>query len=389
MPALSATMEAGKLLAWLVAPGDPVAKGQVLAEIETDKAVASIEAPEAGRVVELLMSAGDDEVPVNAELAVLECEHEHERVAIPPTATAPPVASTGLRRKEDSAPRSPRRLRASPAARAVARARGIELARVVGSGPGGRIIRADVIGAAAAKADDGGSTAQAVDKATARAAQLRLAMARALAHAKSTVPHFYADLEIGLDALLTLRQQFAANSGDRRAPTITAYLIRAAALALREVPDANRCWVADAVQQRSTCNIGCAVGLPHRVALPVVRGADAMTVQQVGEELQRLTALARADALAQRDMGDASLTISNLGMYGIDRFFPIVNPPEALILGIGQSRRVVCVVDDLIGVRTVMSCTASVDHRAVDGELVGRFLQAFKRCIESPQQLAG
>jgi pyruvate dehydrogenase E2 component (dihydrolipoamide acetyltransferase) len=384
MPAFSATMEAGKLLSWLVSPGDAVAKGQVLAEIETDKAVATIEAPEAGRVVELLVTAGDDDVPVNAGLAVVQFEGEPaadtpapasvHSVAAEPAPAAPPAG-------QGSAPQPPRRLRASPAARALARRRGIDLGQVVGSGPLGRIVRADLDGvpkpAAAAAATSGD-----------RAAQVRRSMARALVHAKATVPHFYAEVDIGLDALLALRRQVAASAAEGRGPTITAYLIRAAALALREVPAANRSWADDAIQQRSACHVGCAVGLPERVALPVVRDADRMTVRQIGQDLQRLAALARADALTQRDIGDASLTVSNLGMHGIDRFFPIINVPEALMLGIGQARRVVSVVGDLVGVRTVMSCTASVDHRVVDGELAGRFLQSFRRVIESPQQLA-
>jgi len=391
MPAFSVTMEAGKLLSWLVAPGDAVTKGQVLAEVETDKAVATIEAPEAGKVVELLVTAGDDDVAVNTGLAVLLFEGEQAAIA-PSTAAArstAPIAPPVAQRGEGDTPQSVPRVRASPAARAMARKRGIDLRYVVGSGPRGRIVRADLAGVSAAEAGVNGAATPAVAKPADRTQQLRLAMARALVHTKATVPHFYAEVDIGLDALMALRQQVATTAAGGRAPTVTAYLIRAAALALREVPAANRSWAGDGIQQRSACHIGCAVGLPDRVALPVMRDADRMTVQQVGQDLQRLAGLARADALAQRDMGDASLTISNLGMHGIDRFFPIINVPEALMLGIGQARRVVSVVDDLIGVRTVMSCTVSVDHRVIDGELVGRFLQAFKRLIESPQQVAG
>jgi len=391
MPAFSVTMEAGKLLSWLVAPGDAVTKGQVLAEVETDKAVATIEAPEAGKVVELLVTAGDDDVAVNTGLAVLLFEGEPAAIASCAAAARPtaPIAPPVAQRGEGDAPQSVPRVRASPAARAMARKRGIDLRHVVGSGPRGRVVRADLTGVSAAEAGVNGAATPAAAKPADRTQQLRLAMARALVHTKATVPHFYAEVDIGLDALMALRQQVTATAAGRRAPTITAYLIRAAALALREVPAANRSWAGDGIQQRSACHIGCAVGLPERVALPVMRDADRMTVEQVGQDLQRLAGLARADALTQRDMGDASLTISNLGMHGIDRFFPIINVPEALMLGIGQARRVVCVVDDLIGVRTVMSCTVSVDHRVIDGELVGRFLQAFKRLIESPQQVAG
>jgi pyruvate dehydrogenase E2 component (dihydrolipoamide acetyltransferase) len=390
MQAFSATMEAGKLLSWLVAPGDAFAKGQVLAEVETDKAVATIEAPEAGRVVELLVTASDEDVPVNAGLAVVQFEGEPAAVtpAVASTRSAPDAAAAGVQPAgRGAAPQPPQRPRASPAARALARRRGLDLGQVVGSGPRGRIVRADLEGVSTAAAGEPAVAAVAASAGD-RTGQMRRAMARALVHAKATVPHFYAEVDIGLDALVALRQQVAATTVDGRAPTITAYLIRAAALALREVPAANRSWAEDAIQQRSACHVGCAVGLPERVALPVVRDADRLTVQQIAQELRRLAGLARADALTQRDMGDASLTISNLGMHGIDRFFPIINVPEALMLGIGQARKVVCAVEDLIGLRTVISCTASVDHRVVDGELAGRFLQAFSRFIERPQQLA-
>lgn len=393
MPSFSATMEAGKLLSWLVAPGDVVAKGQVLAEVETDKAVTTIEAPEAGQIVELLVPAGDDDVPVNAEIALVRIEGESMAaapvVAGPANLASPPATRTEV----VTGPESRQRVRASPAARRIARQQGIDLRRVTATGPSGRIVRTDLdrdapaeTGPAAAPA--AGRSAGA-EKPTDRPAQLRLAMARALVHAKATVPHFYADLDICVDNLMSLRREVAATDADHHCPTITAYIIRAAALALREVPAANRWWSDDGIQQRSDCHIGCAVGLSERVALPVVRNADRMTVQQVGQDLLRLSSLARSDVLTQKDMGDASLTISNLGMHGIDRFFPIINVPEALILGIGQARRVVGVVDDLIAVRTMMSCTASVDHRVVDGELLGRFMQAFRRYIESPQQLGG
>lgn len=391
MPSFSVTMEAGKLLSWLVAPGDVVAKGQVLAEIETDKAVSSLEAPEAGEIVELLVPAGDDDVPVNAGIALIRFQGESlaaaPAVAGMTTVAGPPAAPTEV----VNGPESRQRVRASPAARAIARQQGIDLHRVTATGPSGRIVRTDLDRAAPTEtgltATPEAGRIAGDQKGPGRPAQLRLALARALVHAKATVPHFYADLDVCVDNLMSLRREIAATDASHRSPTITAYLIRAAALALREIPSVNRWWSVDGIQQRSACHIGCAVGLPGRVALPVVRNADRMTVQQVGQDLLRLSSLARSEVLTQHDMGDASLTISNLGMHGIDRFFPIINVPEALILGIGQARRVVGVVDDLIAVRTMMSCTASVDHRVIDGELLGRFMQAFRRYIETPQQL--
>jgi pyruvate dehydrogenase E2 component (dihydrolipoamide acetyltransferase) len=401
MPAFSATMETAKLLRWLVVPGDSVTKGQVLAEIETDKAVATIEAPESGQLRELLVPAGDDDLPVNTHLAILASEATKEYGGEPAGSRLPSSLTASVTQPSaSSGSRSPSRFRASPAARALARQHGLDLALVAGSGPRGRIVSADILGLASpvpnavpvktieGPSAAGGEVAAHQAEGTDRAAQLRLSMARALVHAKTSVPHFYAELDIGVDALLESRKKLALG-GERRAPTVTAYLICGVAAALREVPAVNRYWAGQSIEQRSACNIGCAVGLHDRVALPVLRHVDRLSVGQVDEELRRLTGLARTGALTQKDMGDASLTISNLGMHGIDRFFPIVNVPESLILGIGQARRIVHVVDDLIGLKTVLSCTVSVDHRVIDGELVGRFLRAFKGAIEDPRILAG
>ena len=400
MPAFSATMETAKLLRWLVAPGDSVTKGQVLAEIETDKAVATIEAPECGQLLELLVPAGDDDLPVSTHLAIL-ASGDDEHVAGPAASPPPSSLTASVRHPSTSVEsRSPPRVRASPAARALARQRGLDLSKVAGSGPRGRVVSTDVLGlaspvsAAAPVKTRGGALSAGSEVAVPQAegvertAQLRLSMAKALVHAKTSVPHFYAELDIGVDALLEARKKVALG-GERRAPTVTAYLICAAAAALQEVPAVNRYWAGQSIEQRSACNIGCAVGLHDRVALPVLRHVDRLSLGQVDEELRRLTGLARSGALTQKDMGDASLTISNLGMHGIDRFFPIINVPESLILGIGQARRVVHVVGDLIGLRTVLSCTVSVDHRVIDGELVGRFLQAFKGAMEDPRALEG
>ena len=400
MPAFSATMETAKLLRWLVAPGDSVTKGQVLAEIETDKAVATIEAPECGQLLELLVPAGDDDLPVSTHLAIL-ASGDDEHVAGPAASPPPSSLTASVRHPSTSVEsRSPPRVRASPAARALARQRGLDLSKVAGSGPRGRVVSTDVLGlaspvsAAAPVKTRGGALSAGSEVAVPQAegvertAQLRLSMAKALVHAKTSVPHFYAELDIGVDALLEARKKVALG-GERRAPTVTAYLICAAAAALQEVPAVNRYWAGQSIEQRSACNIGCAVGLHDRVALPVLRHVDRLSLGQVDEELRRLTGLARSGALTQKDMGDASLTISNLGMHGIDRFFPIINVPESFILGIGQARRVVHVVDDLIGLRTVLSCTVSVDHRVIDGELVGRFLQAFKGAMEDPRALEG
>lgn len=399
MPAFSVTMESAKLLSWSVSAGQTVEKGQVLAEVETDKSVATIESPVAGRIVDILVDAGDADVPVHSALAVLESQSGSGEPAQSSSTSArtsaessppkeqsePPGRKTdqqlepGTQRRNE--PSSGRRVASSPAARALAREHGIALHEVAGSGPGGRIVKTDVLRAL----DEAAGGARENTGASGESRKRRLAMARALVHAKASAPHFYAEVELHLDPLLILRR----GQTEKRAPTITAYLVRAAACALKDVPAANRFWSDEGVIDRSTFHVGCAVGLAERVVVPVVRDADQLTVEQAGTEIRRLAALASSGELHQRDLGDASLTISNLGMYGIDRFFPIINVPEAIIMGIGRARRVVSELEDgELGVRTIMSCTASIDHRALDGTTIGDFLQAFKKRIEVPELLS-
>jgi len=385
MPAFSSTMESGKLLSWLVEEGAAVNKGDLLAEVETDKAVAEVEAPSAGTLARILVPAGDADVAVNTPIAELTTEQGAGAGDEPPEAPAAPPAATAHSRERHAVGReapAEATVRASPAARHAAREAGIALAAVAGSGPQGRISRADIERYLAHREGQSPET----DAAGGRRHHLRQAVARTMEHAKRTVPHFYAETEVLVDALLAAKEALGRDLPEERV-TLTAFIVHAAAQALIEVPAVNVSWQNDAPAARSTIDIGVAVAVEGGVVVPVIRGAGALSLRAIAGELARLTAAAREDRLRQSDLGDASLTISNLGMYAIDRFFPVVNPPESMIVGIGRARRVASVDDERSGARTVMSCSFAVDHRAVDGALCGLFAGALKTRLERPEAL--
>lgn len=386
MPAYSATMETGKLLTWLVAEGDPVEAGQVIAEIETDKAVAELEAPGKGRIQRILVPPGDEDIPVNTGLAVLLAEGETDpgtpAAAAGSGAAAPVRAATAEQPVDHGSPAraAGARIAASPAARHLAREAGIALDGIPGSGPGGRITKQDVLDRLQAGEPAAGTAPVPASSGEPRPVPaLRRAIARAMVQAKTTVPHFYVEVDLALDRLLAHKA--------RAGVSLTVLLVAAAARALQDVPQANRCWTDAGIVTLDSSDIGVAVAVDDGVIVPVVRDAHTLTLAQIARALDDLAARARAGALQQTELGNASLTVSNLGMHGIDRFFPIVNPPEPMILGFGRARRVPYVVDDLLGIHTVASCTASVDHRLVDGVLCARFLDRLRSCIEDPARL--
>jgi pyruvate dehydrogenase E2 component (dihydrolipoamide acetyltransferase) len=364
LPAFSSTMETGKVVKWIVHEGTEVRKGEVLAEVETDKAIAEIEAPSDGTLTRILVPSGDDDVPVNATIAELAT-----------SAPGGPAPQPG---------RGDRGVRASPAARRAARTAGVELVDVTGTGPGGRITPADVFAHAGTPARP--QQVRPAPAGTARQTALRQAVARAMVASKTTVPHFYAETEVLIDELLDLKQTVAAESPEARF-TLTTFLVLAAARALRDVPEINGRWEDDRVVRQNACDIGVAVAVDGGVVVPVIRAADAPSVARIAARLTELGDAARKDSLRQSDLGGASLTLSNLGMFGIDRFYPVINPPEPLIIGIGRARRIPYVVDDLLGIRTVMTCSFAVDHRVIDGALVGRFADAFRGYLERPASL--
>jgi len=403
MPSLSAGMEQGRLARWLKAPGDRVGRGEALAEVETDKATMELEAEQDGVLERVVAIAGTD-VPVGGVVAYLlsdrdEVVPEHSVVkpmpastVHPPVPTAPLPAATG------------RRVAASPLARRLARERSLPLDGLAGSGPRGRIVRIDVeralasahlvpkdIAASAmepAVADTATRTAT-EPRPTAPFQELpvsaaRRVIARRLTESKSTIPHFYLEAECELDALLDMRARINANRERSGKVSVNDFVVKAAALALREIPEVNVAWGGDAVFQFQDVDVSVAVSTGGGLLTPIVRQADRKSVTAISTELRSLVTRAREGRLAPTDYQGGGFTVSNLGMHGVRSFSAIINPPQSCILAIGAAERRPVVRGEQCVPATLMSCTLSVDHRSVDGVLGARYLAAFKAFIEEP-----
>lgn len=377
MPAFSATMESAKLLAWLVAEGETVEKGQVIAEIETDKSIAEIESPFAGTVRKLLVPEGDEDIDV--ETPLIELDIGDAEVPSPPLQSPVETEAASTHNEGKTESRHPhgsdKPVAAAPAARRAAKDVGINLHDVVGTGPGGRITREDVL-----NYNRGLNTDQ--QAASSELSSRRLAIARAMVQAKTSVPHFYTETDVVIDGLLQ-QKQTALNANPDVRISLTTLFIVAVAKALGDVKEVNTRWNNNRLEHKKSCDIGVAVDVGNGVVVPVIRNADKMDTAQIADNLDKLVALARAGKLKQSYLGDASLTISNLGMFSIDRFFSIVNIPEPLIVGIGRARRAAVVEKDQLLIRSVVTVTLSVDHRVIDGALAGRFANALQKHIES------
>ena len=408
MPQLSPTMESGTLARWLVGEGDPVASGDVLAEIETDKATMELEAVDEGRVGRLLVAEGTHDIPVNRTIAVLLEEGESDdalddvgadaptdaksEVAPPPDA-APPDERSGndatRPARETDAPRpdagGERRIRASPLARSMAKQAGLVLADIVGSGPGGRIVKRDVEAALAGTGRRAGQAAPAAPSGheEIRLSGMRRIIAERLQEAKRTIPHFYLTVDCALDRLLDLREQ--ANSRTESRLSVNDFIIRALALALKDVPAANASWGGDVVHRYHHVDLCVAVAVPDGLVTPVLRSAETLSVADISARMRDLAGRAREGRLLPEEYRGGSFTLSNLGMYGIRQFDAVINPPQAGILAVGAGeKRPVVREDGALGIATVMSCTLSCDHRVIDGALGAELLVAFKGHVETP-----
>jgi len=417
MPALSPTMTDGKLAKWLKKEGDTVASGDIIAEIETDKATMEMEAVDEGTIGKILVPEGSEGVAVNAPIAVLLEEGEDasaiEKAEAPakPTAPAPaadkpaapapekPAASAA---KPQSAP-SGDRVFASPLARRMAEQAGLNLLDVKGSGPQGRIVKADV-----EKALAGGKPAAAKTEAAPRPAaapapaavpeitapytevpnsSMRKVIARRLTESKQTIPHFYLNVDCEIDRLLDLRKQLNAKSREGEGAyklSVNDFVVRAVALALRQVPAANATWTDQAVLRYDAVDVSVAVATPNGLITPVVRNADNKGLVQISREMKDFGQRARDGKLMPEDYQGGGFTISNMGMMGIKSFSAIINPPQSCILAVGAGEQRPVVKDGALAVATVMTCTLSVDHRSVDGAVGADFMAAFKRMIEDP-----
>jgi len=418
MPALSPTMEEGTLAKWLVKEGDVVKSGQIIAEIETDKATMEFEAVDEGTIGRILVAEGSAGVKVNTPIAVLVEDGESADTAPKPVAVAAaPVAAVAVAATVAvAAPAAPKgtgaRVFASPLARRIAAEKGLDLSKVQGSGPHGRIVRSDVEGATVAVAPAAAVVAAPVAAPAAAPVAamatgpstdivlktyadrpftevkldgMRKTIAARLTEAKQTVPHFYLRRDIELDALMAFRGQLNAKLEARGVKlSVNDFIIKACALALQQVPAANAVWAGDRVLQFKKSDVAVAVAIEGGLFTPVLKDAEAKSLSALSAEMKDLAKRARDRKLAPHEYQGGSFAISNLGMFGVDNFDAIINPPHAAILAVGAGVAKAIVKDGAVAVGTVMSVTLSVDHRVIDGALGAQLLQAIKDNLENP-----
>ncbi len=402
MPALSPTMTEGNLVRWLKSEGDMVKPGQVIAEIETDKATMEVEAVDEGKLAKIYVPEGTEAVKVNTLIAaILEEDEDDSALAglgeegvsiVSAVAEAKPEVLSNVVDLPKSAPvQMGERVFASPLARRIADQNNVNIAAVTGSGPHGRVIKSDVEAAMA-----GGTTARAI---TAQPAvygevayvemplnNMRKVIAKRLTESKQTVPHFYLTVDCNLDALLKLRSDINARLEDAKI-SVNDFIVRATALALMQVPASNASWHDTHIRQYQGADVSVAVALESGLVTPVVRSAHLKSLKDISAEVKSLAERARAGKLMPEDYQGGSFTISNLGMYGINQFAAIINPPQACIMAVGAGEQRAIVKDGQVQVATVMTCTLSADHRVVDGAIGAEFLKAFKEHIEDPIRL--
>jgi pyruvate dehydrogenase E2 component (dihydrolipoamide acetyltransferase) len=427
MPALSPTMEEGTLAKWLVKEGDEVKSGDILAEIETDKATMEFEAVDEGKIAKILVPEGTDGVKVGAPIAILAGEGEDISAAVPKADTAPTEApkAAAPAPKADETPKSasvqapvetpaapaqpaaaPRaegdRVKASPLARRLAQAQNIDLNALQGTGPGGRIVRADVDAAVgkAPKATPAGAQAapvlgthavlpgpmeQAIPHEAIKLSNIRKTIARRLTESKQQIPHIYLTVDIQLDALLKLRGELNAGLESRGVKlSVNDLLIKALAQALIEVPECNVSFAGDQLLKYSRADISVAVSIPAGLITPIIVGADTKSVSAISTEMKDLAGRAKEGKLQPQEYQGGTASLSNMGMYGIKQFEAVINPPQGMIMAIGAGEKRPYVINDSLQIASVMSATGSFDHRAIDGADGAKLMQAFKGLVENP-----
>lgn len=425
MPALSPTMEEGTLAKWLVKEGDSVSSGDLLAEIETDKATMEFEAVDEGIIGKILVAEGSEHVAVNTAIAILIEEGE----TLPDSATAAPQpavqatpeptsnASASVPQNSPASQSTVQatagaRVFATPLARRLAADKGIDLSTIAGTGPNGRIVKADVLSASASPkaavvataSFTQGQTATAAPVATGASSDavkklyegrdysevsldgMRKTIAARLSESKQTIPHFYLRRDINIDALMSLRAMVNKDLSERNVKlSVNDFIIKACALALQNVKTANVVWAGDRVLQFDASDIAVAVAIDGGLITPVLRDAEQKSLSVLSAEMKDLAARARDKKLMPQEYQGGSFSISNLGMYGIDNFDAVINPPHAAILAVGAGKKKPIVKEDgELGSATIMSVTLSVDHRAVDGALGALLLDDIVKNLENP-----
>jgi len=422
MPALSPTMTEGKLAKWLKSEGDEIVSGDIIAEIETDKATMEVEAVDEGVLAKIVIPEGTENVPVNDIIAVLLEEGEDNSAVEKLLAGGNDNASAAKAPAPKEAPKaapvaapvatpapipatSTSRILASPLAKRLAEQAGLNLANIQGSGPNGRIVKADIEtakssgaplkSAAAPQAGSFAPTASGPD-ASALAEMLgiphhlqensgmRKTIARRLLESKQTVPHYYLTVDCVLDRLLDLRKQINDGADGLFKISVNDFIVKATALALKKVPAVNTSWTDNALVIYDRADVSVAVAIPDGLITPIVKDADNKSLKAISAEVKDLAARAKDGKLKPEEYQGGTISVSNLGMFGIKEFVAIINPPQSCILAVGAGDKRPIVKDGALAIGTVMTATASFDHRAVDGAVGAQFLEAFKNLIENP-----
>ena len=420
MPALSPTMEEGTLAKWHVKEGDTVSSGDILAEIETDKATMEFEAVDEGVIGKIVIAEGTEGVKVNAVIAVLledgESASDIGATTAAPAAAAPAVAAAP-KAEAAPAPAAPvakdgNRIFATPLARRIAADKGLDLSAIAGSGPHGRIVKADVESATAPAAASAAAAAESAPAAAASMATgpstdavikmyadrpfeevkldgMRKTIAARLTEAKQSVPHFYLRRDINLDALMKFRAQLNKQLEGRGVKlSVNDFIIKACALALQQVPEANAVWAGDRTLKFTKSDVAVAVAIEGGLFTPVLRDSEMKSLSALSSEMKDLATRARDRKLAPHEYQGGSFAISNLGMFGIDNFDAIINPPHSAILAVGAGvKKPIVGADGELTVGIVMSTTLSVDHRVIDGALGANLLNAIKDNLENPMTM--
>ncbi|WP_372915446.1 pyruvate dehydrogenase complex dihydrolipoamide acetyltransferase [Sandarakinorhabdus sp.] len=413
MPALSPTMEVGTLAKWHVKPGDTVKSGDIIAEIETDKATMEVEAVDEGTITELLVAEGAENVPVGTVIMRLTSEDDDAapapKAALAPTPKAAPAASSpaaapGPVAAPVQASPAGDRIIASPLARRIAEMKGVNLASIAGSGPRGRIVRADVEAALGVPAEIAAAPAPRPAQAepvearvpaapitsdiphnVEKLGNVRKVIARRLTEAKQSIPHIYLTLDVELDALLKLRGELNKALEPRGIKvSVNDLVIKALALGLRQVPKCNVSFAGDNLLVYDRADISVAVAAPSGLITPIIVGADGKAVSQIASEMKLLAEKARAGKLQPHEYQGGTASLSNLGMFGIKQFDAVITPPQAMILAVGAGEKRAVVKGDALAIATVMTITGSFDHRAIDGADGAALMGAVKALIEAP-----
>ena len=426
MPALSPTMDKGNLARWLKKEGDKIKAGDIIAEIETDKATMEYEAVDEGTLAKIVVPEGTQDVAVNAVIAILTGEGEDVKAAdaakavpaakapeAPKQQAAPPKVAPPAPRPSSSppAPSGANRIFSSPLARRLAKDAGVDLTRISGSGPHGRVIARDIDAArsgkglrapGAAAAPAGGTIASAMSDAQIRALYedgsyeliphdgMRRTIAQRLTASVQTIPHFYVTVDCNIGKLMEAREEINASAPrDKDGKpayklSVNDFVIKALALALQRVPDANVSWSEAGMLKHKHSDVGVAVALPGGLITPIVRAAETKSLSAISNEMRDLATRARGRKLKPQEYLGGTSSVSNLGMYGIKDFTAVINPPQSTILAVGAGEERAVIIDGKLEAATIMSVTLSCDHRAVDGALGAELISAYKKLIENP-----